>query len=499
MTLGIDLGTTYSAAAYVDEAGEAHVITNREGKKTTPSVFYEESVGNIIVGEIAKEHTYIRPDDVVNVVKNYMGTKEVFTTSSGTNYSPEDISAYIIRKMVQDAESYIGKGKITDVVITIPAYFDDSQRKATEDAAHIAGVNMIASINEPTAAMLSYAHKNEITSGNFMIYDLGGGTFDVSIVKVDGEKITVLSTDGARRTGGFFFDQMIVKMVVDELITKHNLDLEEPEYVEDLNELYRKAENCKMQLSSAQSAIISMRVGDVKESITITREMFESKINRLYRNTEAKMKNAIRNAGITVDQIDAVLMVGGSSRIPMIEEKVRAFVGKEPARDINPDEAVALGAAIYADMNTKNSVQRVIQDTSSHGIGFVITKEDGRTKENFVLINKNTSLPASFHQSVVTVDNNQQKIDLEITEGEVSELAAVKLLETVEIKLPPNLKKDTEVIVTFEQDQYQLLHVFIEIPSIQNWKYEYKLQRISNLSDEELVHKTGIAIRNKVS
>lgn len=498
MTLGIDLGTTYSAAAYVDENGEAYVITNREGKKTTPSVFYEESPGNIIIGETAKEHAYIRPDDVIDVVKNYMGTKEVFTTSSGTQYSPEDVSAYIIRKLVQDAESYTGK-QVTEVVITIPAYFDDSQRKATEDAARIAGVNMIASINEPTAAMLSYAQKNEITSGNFMIYDLGGGTFDVSIVQVDGEKITVLSTDGARRTGGFFFDEMIVKYVEDTLFDKYGLDLEKPEYKEDLNELYRKAENCKMQLSSAQSAMISMRVGDVRESITVTRELFESKITRLYRNTEAKMKNAVRNAGITVDEIDAVLMVGGSSRIPMIEEKVRAYIGKDPARDINPDEAVALGAAIYADMNTKNTVQRIIQDTSSHGIGFVITKEDGRTKENFVLINKNTSLPASFHQSVVTVDNNQQKIDLEITEGEVSELAAVKLLETVEIKLPPNLEKGTEVIITFEQDQYQLLHVFIEIPSIPNWKREHKLQRICNLSEEELLHKTGIAIKNKVS
>lgn len=279
-----------------------------------------------------------------------MGTKEIFETSTGNKYSPEDIFTYIIRKMVQDAESYIGKGKISDVVITIPAYFSDSQRKATEDAAKIAGVNLVGIINEPTAAMLSYAHRKGITKGNFMIYDIGGGTFDVSIVNVDGEKITVLSTDGARRTGGFFFDQVIVKHVVEELLEKHNIDLEDETYLEDLNELYKKVENCKIQLSSTESALIPMRVDSVHTSIEITREFFESKISRLYRNTESKMRNAIKNAGITGDQIDAVLMVGGSSRIPVIEKKVKEFIGKEPARDINPDEAVAIGAAIFGDM-----------------------------------------------------------------------------------------------------------------------------------------------------
>jgi len=499
MTLGIDLGTTYSAGAYVDEEGEAHVVVNREGKRTTPSVFFEESEGKILIGEIAKEYTYIRPKDVVSVVKNHMGTKELFETSTGNKYNPEEISSYIIRKMVQDAESYIGKGKINDVVITIPAYFDDSQRKATEDAAKIAGVNLVGIINEPTAAMLSYAHRTGITKGNYMIYDLGGGTFDVSIVNIEGEKITVLSTDGAKRTGGFYFDQLIVKYVVEELLDKYSIDLEDETYIEELNELYKKAENCKIQLSSTDKAFIPMKVDNVRATFEITRELFESKITRLYRNTEAKVKNAIRNAGITASEIDAVLMVGGSSRIPLVENKVRALVGKEPARDINPDEAVAIGAAIFGDMKNKNTVKRVIQDTSSHGVGFVITKEDGRTKENYVLIGKNTSLPAAATQKVITIEQSQQKIDLEITEGEVADLPAVKILDKIEIKLPANLKKGTEVNVTYQQDEYQLLHIFIDIPAVPNWAYEHKLQRISNLSEEEIKHKTGIALQKEVN
>ena len=211
------------------------------------------------------------------------------------------------------------------------------------------------------------------------------------------------------------------------------------------------------------------------------------------------MKNAIKNAGLTVDQIDAVLMIGGSSRIPYVEKKVRDFMGKEPARDINPDEAVAIGAAIFGDMNKQNSVNREIQDTSSHGIGFVITKDNGRMKENFVLIKKNTSLPAAYTQTVITIENNQEKIDLEVTEGEVTDLPAVKILDKLEIKIPGNLKKGTEVNITYQQDKYQLLHIFVDIPSIPGWNYEHKLQRLSNLSEEEIEKKTGIALQKEVN
>lgn len=498
MVLGIDLGTTYSAAAFVDKIGEVQVITNREGKRITPSVFFEDTKDSIVIGEIAKENAYLRPEDVISVVKNHMGKKDKFVTSSGTEYVPEEISSYIIRKMVQDAEDFAGVEKITDVVVTVPAYFNDAQRKATEDAVRIAGLHMIGSINEPTAAMLSYVHKKNITQGNFMIYDLGGGTFDVSIVRVEGEHIRVLSTDGVSGTGGHFFDQSIVKYVCNEMMDKYGIDLEDEKYLEEYQELCNKAENCKIQLSSRQSAKIPIRVGDVKDSIEITREFFESKVKKLYRNTEAKMKSAIKNAGITVEQLDTVLLVGGSSRIPFIEERVREFTGKEPAKDINPDEAVAIGAAIFGDMNKENTVQKVFQDTNSHSIGFIVMKED-KTKENHILIAKNSPLPASFTQVVNTMVEGQNRIDLSITEGEAKDVEAVKVIEVLKIKLPPNLHKGTEVSITYQQNEYQLLRIFLTMASHPEWNYEHKMERISNLSEDDIEMMTGIALKNSVS
>ena len=492
MVLGIDLGTTYSAAAFVDENGNPQMIINTEGRNTTPSVFFEDKPNEIIIGEVAKSYALVRPQDVVSVVKNDMGKKEKYTMSSGKEYVPEEISSFIIRKMVKDAENYTGE-KIQDVVITVPAYFNDAQRKATEDAAKIAGVNMIASINEPTAAMLCYVKKNDIKKGNIMIYDLGGGTFDVSIVQVDSDEINVLSTDGSPKTGGHFFDEDIVGYVCDYMRDNHSIDLEAPEYINELQELYSKAENCKIQLSSRSSAPILMKVGTVVESIEITREFFNSKLKRFYRMTEAKMKNALKKAGLAVGEIDTVLMVGGSSRIPFIEESVKAFVGKNLAKDINPDEAVAIGAAIYGSIHGQDKLKRLFRDANSHSIGFVYINKD-REKENYILIPKNSSLPAEFKQKVKTMIPSQEKIVLSVTEGESNQVEYVKIIEELNINLPPALPKDTEVIITYTQDEYQLLHIYIQIPSMENWGYEHKMQRESNLTEEDIQMMTGIAL-----
>ena len=492
MVLGIDLGTTYSAAAFVDANGTPQIIINAEGKNTTPSVFFEDKPNEIIIGEVAKSYAFVRPHDVVSVVKNDMGKKEKYTMSSGKEYVPEEISSFIIRKMVKDAESYTGE-KISDVVITVPAYFNDAQRKATEDAAKIAGVNMIASINEPTAAMLCYVKKNNIKKGNIMIYDLGGGTFDASIVQVDGDEINVLSTDGSPKTGGHFFDEDIVGYVCDFMRDNHEIDLEEPEYINELQELYAKAENCKIQLSTRSSAPILMRVGNVVETIEITREFFNSKLKRFYRMTEVKMKNALKNAGLTVSEINTVLMVGGSSRIPFIEESVKAFVGRDVAKDINPDEAIAIGAAIYGSINGENRLKKLFRDANSHSIGFIYINKD-REKENYILIPKNSALPAEFKQKVKTMIPNQEKIVLTVTEGESNQVEYVKIIEELSINLPANLPKDTEVIITYMQDEYQLLHIYVNIPSKENWGYEHKMQREANLTEEDIQMMTGIAL-----
>ena len=498
MVLGIDLGTTYSAAAYMDENGEVQVITNSEGSRLTPSVFFEDTENSIVIGEIAKENAYMRPEDVVRAIKNDMGKKITKKTSSGKEYTPEEISSYIIRKMVQDSEKYIGVDKITDVVITVPAYFTDAQRKATEDAAKIAGVNMIGSVNEPTAAILSYIHKKDLKGGKYMVYDFGGGTFDVSIVSLDEEIPKVIGLDGVRETGGHFFDEAIVKYVCDKLAEEHDIDLNDEQYRDELQDLYNKAEKCKIQLSSRKSASIMLKVADVKETIEITREQFEEMIRRLYRKTETKVKNAVREAGITMDELDAVLMVGGSSRIPYIEEKVAALTGKTPARDINPDEAVASGAAIYGYMNQTKPGTPVVVDACSHSIGFMYTKPDG-TRENIKLIKKNTNLPATYVQDVMIVEDNQARIDLMITEGEGVLEGQVDIVETVKIKLPEGLRRNDPYTITYSLDKYQMLHIDVKIPTTPPWNYKHKFDRKSNLSEGEVIKLTGIALANTVS
>lgn len=485
MVLGVDLGTTYSAAAYVDDNDEMKVVVNAEGERRTPSVVLEEAAGNIVVGEVAKENAMIRAKDVVSVVKNHMGTKKKFVLFSGKEYTPEEISSLIIRKIVKDAESYSGN-RVSDVIITVPAYFDNAQRKATEDAAKLAGINLLGFINEPTAAILGYVKRKQIENGIFMVYDLGGGTFDVSIVKVDGENIDVIGKDGLLNSGGHFFDMKIVDYVCDYFREKYDIDLEDEEYRDDYQELVNKAETAKIQLSAKNSTSIIMKIGKIRENVEITRENFEGMIKSTYRNTETKMKKAMRDANVTAADIDSVLMVGGSSRIPYIEEKVREFIGKEPAKDINPDEAVAVGAALFGKIRSTHDKKNVFHDTNSHSIGFIYMRPD-RTKENRVLIRKNVQLPAEYvEDKMATNVDNQEKINLQITEGESADVDAVNIISELEIKLPKNLPTKTNVIVKYELNEYQLLHVYVNIPSVPNFNFEQKLDWKSNLTDEEI-------------
>lgn len=498
MILGIDLGTTYSAAAYMDENGEPQIIENQDGDRTTPSVFFEEAAGEITIGQSAKDNAILRPQDVIDGVKNKMGKEYEYITSSGNKYVPEQISSYIIRKIVQDAELAVGE-KIKDVVITIPAYFGQAERKATEDAARIAGVRMVGCINEPTAAVLSYQRKNKIEDGYLMIYDLGGGTFDVSIAQIEKGKATVRATDGIPRTGGYFFDQdIILSYISDLLLDKYDIDLESDEYLEERQELQLKAERCKIQLSSRKSVTIPIRIGEVKESVEITREYFNQKLTRFYNNTQAKMRNALRMAGITAAQLDTVLMVGGSSRIPFIEEKVREFTGKEPARDINPDEAVAIGAAIYGKQHEEEVKEMYFQDINSHSIGFIHMKPD-KSRENCMLIKKNSPLLATAKQTVLTVIPNQSKIELPITEGEGADIQYVKVLTVIDFKLPRGLTKGTEVVITYEQDEYQLLHIELAIPSVEGCRHDYVIERESNLTEEDIAAMTSVALSTVVN
>lgn len=508
MILGIDLGTTYSAAAYVNEQGNAEIIPNKNGNRTTPSVFFEDSDGSVVIGEVAKDNRDIYPEQVVAEAKNFMGDSDKkYVMPSGNVYRPEQISAYIIKKMVKDAESYCNQ-KIKDVIITVPAYFEDNQRTATHDAAKIAGVNMIRCINEPTAAILSYVEKHEKKSGIFMIYDLGGGTFDVSIVKVTPDsdcEYEVIGTHGIRSTGGCFFDKKIVKYICKEMLAKHEIDLEnDEEYAEDYQNLVKKAEDAKIKLSEVEKTSIALRIGKVKESFEITREMFEKMIGPMVRKTIHGIEKALRNAGVQKENVDVVLLVGGSSRIPFVEQLVKECMGKEPVKDVNPDEVVALGAAIYGNIHATNASRKVFRDTNSHAIGFigmtrVYENNIKRDKKiNKVVIPKNSKLPKEGKIPVRATKDGQKIWNLQITEGDYEDVEAVTEFATIRIELPAGVSEDELFNIKFLLDEEQLLHIFVEIPSM-NWEFEQKLERQDNLSEEEISRMVCIANDVQVS
>lgn len=497
MTLGIDLGTTYSVGAYIDRDDMPQVILNSEGNTMTPSVVLLDSEDEIVVGDVAKDSIIIRPEDVISVVKNDMGKKIVVREVGNKQYTPEMISSFIIRKVVQDAEDCIGE-KITDVVITVPAYFKDSQRKATEDAAIIAGVNLKGMINEPTAAALYYVNRNSIENEKIMVYDLGGGTFDVTILDVKSSReIEVMSTGGLSNAGGRFFDQAIVDYVRDYMEDNHDIDLEDDEYIDDLQELYIKAEKAKMQLSNKTSTVITLKIGKIRESITITREQFEQMVNATYEKTERKIKEAIGAAGLTIPQIDKILLVGGSSRIPYIAERLTRFMGKEPSKEMNPDEAVAIGAALYAKTNVKSEEQTQFTDVCSHSIGVVVINDMGM-EENERIILRNSKLPIEKQERFRTIVANQKKIDLTVTEGEFRELTDVTIIGNFEIELPPGVPKDSRIVLKISLDERQLIHIHVSLPDV-GVEQEYHMKRIANMDEEAVKHVTGMLRDVKVS
>ncbi|MBE5949633.1 MAG: Hsp70 family protein [Lachnospiraceae bacterium] len=490
MVIGIDLGTTYSLGAYIDDKGEAEIIPNSEGENKTPSVVYFESADSVVVGKAAKMNSGMYPDDVVSAVKNFMGKQKKISSSYGKTYTPESISSFILKKIVSDAGTFLNASEpIKDVVVTIPAYFTDAQRKATEDAVNIAGLNLVGTINEPTAAALYYATKSKLDHANVLIYDLGGGTFDVTIIRVDGDSVEVKSTGGLSNVGGRFFDEKIVEFVCETFEELHDIDLEDDEY--EYQELFVRAEDAKIQLSKQAKAVIPVRVGKIRENIEITREFFNECIENFYKRSEYIVKTAISEAGLKVEDIDKAILVGGSSRIPYIEERLGKLLNMPLSREGNPDEVVALGAALYGKQLTGNNANKKIQDVCSHSIGIAVVDMATKQRVNSILIPRNSKLPATVSRSFRTVVENQTEVELTITEGEFVELTDVTILNSTKIVLPEKLRQGTKIEIRLQLDEAQLLHVFMVIVDI-NYEKEYKFERITNLSEEDVVMLTGL-------
>lgn len=494
MILGIDLGTTYSVCAYLDENGEPQTIVNTEGSRITPSVVFFESDTSVVVGQSAKDNSITFPEDVISAVKNDMGTKKKYTSSYGDEYTPEVISSFILKKIVSDANKYLNCEKpIKDVIITIPAYFTDAQRVATEDAAKIAGLNLIRTINEPTAAALYYATKSKLDHANILIYDLGGGTFDVTIVRIDGNDINVKSTSGLPKVGGRFFDEEIVDYIRDYIDDKYDIDIEDEEYLDIYQELFAKVEKAKIQLSSQTKASVAVRGGNFRESISITREFFENIVAKLYRRTEFNVNKALKDAGLTASDLDKVILVGGSSRIPYIESRLEEMLGIKPSHEVNPDEVVAMGAAIYGKqlMQQNDNDDKIIHDVCSHSIGVLTIDPKTTMKVNSIMIKRNASLPTEALVPFRTAVDNQREIDISITEGEFKEVSDVTIIANEKIKLPEKLAEGTKGNFRLQLDCSQLVHAFLDIPEI-NYEKEFTFTRSSNLSQQEVDLLTGI-------
>lgn len=492
MFLGIDLGTTYSVGGYIGDNGEPQVIVNKEGSRITPSVVYFEDENSVIVGQVAKDNSMICPDDVVSAAKNFMGKKQSFKSSYGKEYTPEVISSFILKKIVSDGNSYLNPEKpIRDVVVTIPAYFTDSQRKSTEDAVKIAGLNLLGTINEPTAAALYYAYKTKMDQANILVYDLGGGTFDVTIIRLEGDQVVVKSTGGLSKVGGRFFDQDLVDYVCGYIEEKYDVDLEDEEYLDTYQELYGRAEKVKMQLGSQQKAHIAVRTGKIKENVEITREFFEGIVGKLYKRTEFVVKKAVKDAGIEFADIDKVVMAGGSSRIPYIEKHLAELTGLKPSREVNPDEVVSLGAALYGAQITRGNHKKSIQDVCSHSIGIVTLDRKTSKKINSIQIRRNSWLPVSVTNVFRTAVKNQQGIEFSITEGEFAELTDITIISTTYLALPEGLEQGTKIEITLQLDHAQLIHVFLKIPCVK-YEKEFCFERNANLSEVDVARLTGL-------
>jgi len=483
--IGIDLGTTNSCVAVL-EGGEPTIIPNAEGNRTTPSIVAFAKNGERLVGETAKRQAITNPDRTVSSIKREMGTDHNVTID-GKKYTPQDISAYILMKLKADAESYLGE-KVTDAVITVPAYFTDSQRQATKDAGRIAGLKVERIINEPTAASLAYGLDKPDHDQKILVYDLGGGTFDVSILEIGEGVFEVLATKGDNHLGGDDFDNVLMDFMVDSFKKEFGVDLKKDKMA--LQRLKEAAEKAKKELSTVQTTNINLPFitataeGPLHMNMDVTRAKFDQLTSHLVKRTIGPMQDAIKDSGITSSEIDKVILVGGSTRIPAVQDAVEKITNSAPDKGINPDECVAVGAAIQAGVITGEVEDLVLLDVTPLSLG-IETLGGVATK----LIERNTTIPTKKSQIFSTAADNQTAVDIHVLQGEREMAAGNITLGRFQLTgIPPARRGVPQIEVAFDIDRNGIVHVSAKDLGTGK-EQKITITASTNLSEDEIKNK----------
>lgn len=516
---GIDLGTTNSSIAVCD-GEDVEIIKNDQGSDVTPSVVFFTGGTNgaggdeVLVGEDAKNSAAMDPQNVVQFIKRSMGDPHFFYTSpSEREYRPEEISALILHKIVQDAELYEGEGAVKDVVITVPAYFDDARRTATRQAGKIAGLNVMRVLNEPTAAAIAFG-LDKGQSGKVLVYDLGGGTFDVTIMQIEGKTFEVIATGGDSRLGGVDFDAVMQKLIMGQLDEQGCVIPEDDD--EALADIREKAERMKIQLSSLGNARYAFNIDRKTYRVAVSREAFERASEALMNRTEILLEDVLTSSGLTWGDINHVLAVGGSSRMPMVKAQLEHLSGKKVTYKVNPDTAVAQGAAIFAsslaagingDADAHTSPAREatgiaaglsISDVTSQSLGVITDDPRDSTKEvNTIVIPHNTKIPCKKAGEFCTVADNQTRIKVEVTEGDDEDPKYVRVIGTSTVEIPP-YPKGAPVKIEYAYDPDQTIQVEVTDMTSGRSLGAFEVERVANLSDEQVARATSVIGRATV-